>query len=393
MKARPRLLYLVTEDWFFHSHFLPMARAARADGFEVVVATRFSKHRAAIEREGFQTVSLPWRRSGEGPLGTARSFLAVLRLLRCQGPDILHCIALKPVIFGGLAAKLARRPATVCAITGLGRTWVSDGSRDRTLKALVGHTLRLIVCDGNARLLVENRDHERAFVRTDVAPADRVHRVPGAGVDLDRYRPADRPESSGPVVVTLVARMIPIKGVEVAVRAVRCLADHGRDIRLDLVGEPDRDHKGALSEAALARWSRHPAIRWRGWREDIPAVWREADIAILPSLGGDGLPKALLEAAACGKPIVTTDTDGCREVVRDGLNGLLVPPNDVAALAGAIDRLARDPALRRTMGQESRRLAEACFDERMVADIVAGLYRMMLHEASAGQAHGLSVIP
>lgn len=393
MSTRPRLLYLVTEDWFFHSHFLPMARAARADGFEVVVAARFSQHRAATEFEGFRAVSLHWRRSGGGPLGNARSFLAILRLLRREAPDVLHCIALKPVILGGLAAKLAGRPATVCAITGLGRTWVSGSPRHRALRTLVRHTLRLIVRDGDARLLVENRNHEQVFIRTGVAPADRVHRVPGAGVDLDRYRPADHVEAGGTTVVTLVARMIPIKGVAIAVEAVRRLADSGADVRLDLVGEPDRDHKGAFSEGTLARWSRHPAIRWVGWREDIPAVWREADIAVLPSLGGDGLPKALLEAAACGKPIVTTDTDGCREAVRDGVNGLLVPPGDVDALAAAIGRLARDPVLRRAMGHESRRLAEACFAERAVAEAVADLYRRMLREAPAGQAQGVSVIP
>jgi len=393
MSTRPRLLYLVTEDWFFHSHFLPMARAARAAGFEVVVAARFSKHRAATEREGFGAVSLPWRRSGEGLLGTARSFLAVLRLLRREAPDVLHCIALKPVVLGGLAGKLAGRPATVCGITGLGRTWVSGSIRHRALRALVRHALRLIVRDGNARLLVENRDHERAFVRAGVARADRIHRVPGAGVDLHRYRPADRTESRDTTVVALVARMIPIKGIAIAVQAVRRLADGGANVRLDLVGEPDRDHKGAFSESTLARWSQHPAIRWVGGREDIPAVWREADIAVLPSLGGDGLPKALLEAAASGKPIVTTDTDGCREVVRDGVNGLLVPPGDVHALAGAIGRLARDPVLRRAMGHESRRLAEACFAEQAVATSVADLYRRMLREAPAGQAQGLSAIP
>lgn len=389
----PRLLYLVTEDWFFHSHFLPMARAAREQGLEVVVAARCSEHRAAIEREGIRVVPLGWRRSGEGPVAALRGFFAVHRLLRRERPDLLHCIALKPILVGGLAARIAGRPPTVCAVTGLGRTWIPGGFRRRMLRTAIGRALWLVARDPAVRVVVENRDHERALASAGIAPPDRIVRVPGAGVDLARYRVVGRDERGAPPVVALVARMIAIKGIEVAVEAVTRLAARGVDVRLWLVGLPDRGHRGAIDEERLRAWSRHPSICWLGWCNDVPALWGKADIALLPSLGGDGLPKSLIEAAACGRPIITTDTDGCREAVRDGVSGYVVPPGNAEALAQALARLVGDSELRKSMGRESRRLAEAEFSETTVAAIVADLYRSLLPGRGVDQHRSAEVRP
>jgi glycosyltransferase involved in cell wall biosynthesis len=370
--APPKLLFLVTEDWYFCSHRLPVARAARAAGFAVVVATRVRAHGERIRDEGFALRPLAWRRRDGSLFGNLRALIDIVRLYRAERPDIVHHVALKPVLFGGLAVRLAfrrgLRPAVVSAVMGLGSGF-ADWRR-----AALGWALRLAA--SGADVIVQNPEDRAALARLGLRPA-RTTLIRGSGVDAGHFAALADPEA-GTVTVALVGRMLRSKGVLDAVAAIRRLRAEGHDIALVLAGAADPDSADSLSRETLAGLGTEPGIEWLGHVEDVRAVWGRAAVALLPSTYGEGLPKSLLEAAACARPIVASDMPGCREIVRDGETGLLVPPRDIAALAAAIARLAGDPALRRRMGAAARARVEREFAEELVARRTLALYQAAL---------------
>ena len=372
--SRPKVLYLVTEDWYFCSHRLPVARAARDAGAEVVVATRVGEDAARIEAEGFRLVRLGWRRGGANPLRELVSLGAVIGLYLRERPDLAHHVAMKPVLYGGLAAILAGTPAVVQAITGLGYLFIGSGWRARLLGPPARALLRLVLNRRRTHVVVQNPD-DRALLTRRLIGHDRVTLIPGSGVDTAALRPM--PEPDGTPVAVLVGRMLKDKGVVELVGAARLLRDRGVALEIRLVGPPDPHNPASIPEATLNAWRQAGVVAWAGRTRDIAAVWRDAHIAVLPSYR-EGLPKALLEAAACGRPLVATDVPGCRQVVRDGETGLLVPARSVVPLADALERLAGDPGLRRRLGANARRLVEAEFAEAPVVAATLGLYRRLL---------------
>jgi glycosyltransferase involved in cell wall biosynthesis len=382
---RPKLLFLVTEDWYFCSHRLPVARAARDAGFEVLVATRVREHGEQIRSEGFRLRPLAWRRRGDGIIGAGRAVAEIARLYRAEQPDIVHHVALKPVLFGAMAARLAfgrkAGPVRVAAITGLGSGLQPARFAARLGRPLLRSALRFAAQRG--RVIVQNPEDGAAMIRLGVDPA-RIALIRGSGVDTAHFA-ASREPSGSAVSVALVARMLRSKGVLDAVAAVRRLRAQGLEIQLLLAGPTDPDNADSLDEAALRALAAEPGIEWLGQLADVREVWRRAVIAVFPSTYGEGVPKALLEAACCTRPIVAADMPGCREVVRHGETGFLVPPNDVAALAEAIAALARDPARRQAMGGAARVLAEREFGEAAVAEQTLALYQAALSERRAGR--------
>ncbi len=382
---RPKILYLVTEDWYFCSHRLGLARAARDQGAEVVVATRAGEEAERIEAEGFRLVPLDWRRGGANPLGELVSLAAVFRIYRRERPDLVHHVAIKPVLIGGLAAALAGVPAVVQALTGLGYLFIDGRSRAGVLGRLVRSLLGWVLNRPNAQVIVQNPDDADLLRRLRLIRHDRVALIAGSGVDTVALGPL--PEPDGVPVAAFIGRMLADKGVAELVGAARLLADRGVRLRVRLVGPPDPHNPASIPEATLDAWRDSGAVEWAGAETDIAAVWRRAHIAVLPSYR-EGLPKALLEAAACGRPLVATDVPGCREVVRDEETGLLVPARGVVPLADALQRLAGDGALRQRLGANARRLVETRFAEPEVVDQTLGLYRRLLGRRWPNRAGG-----
>lgn len=382
-RRRPKLLFLVTEDWYFCSHRLPVARAARDDGFEVIVATRVRNHGGQICDEGFRLRPIPWRRRGDGLIGAVRAVRAISRLYRDERPDILHHIALKPVLFGGLARRLAfgaatEMPASIDSVMGLGSGFSSIGLGGRLRRPVLGLALRLVVRGGRGRIIVQNPEDRGALAALGIDP-QRIALIRGSGVDIGHFAPLPPPDGDT-MTVALVSRMLRDKGVLDAVAAIRRLRAQGLPVELVLAGPPDPDNRGSLSIASLSALAGEPGITWLGAVADVRTIWRRAAIAVLPSTYGEGVPKALLEAAACGRPIVASDVPGCREAVRQGESGILVPPRDVGALADAIAVLAADPARRAVMGDAGRMLVVSRFADDIVARETLALYRAALAE-------------
>ncbi|KWV59457.1 glycosyl transferase family 1 [Bradyrhizobium macuxiense] len=380
-RANPKLIFLVTEDWYFWSHRLPMARAAREAGFEVGVATRVKLHGDRIRSEGFSLYPLSWTRGSLSVLQFFRAVGEVGSLYRREKPDIVHHIALKSVVIGGIAAKLWRVPHVVNALTGLGHLFASDEFKSRVLRFLVGPFLKLSLQRQGSVVLLQNSDDRALLTRLGYCDAS-ASVIRGSGIDLRRYQPfppVDRPV----VTAAFVGRIVEIKGVRVLMRAHQRLRERGVRLKLLLAGVPDVENIGAISRDEVEKWAREPDVEWLGHVDDVRQVWSRADIAVLPSIGGEGLPKSLLEAAACGRAIVATDVPGSREIAIAGRNAIVVPPNDAVALSDALEQLTCSAELRSRFGVESRRLVESDMaEERVAADVVA-LYHSLIQSNEA----------
>ncbi|MFI5012815.1 MAG: glycosyltransferase family 4 protein [Hyphomicrobiales bacterium] len=371
--ALKKLIFIVTEDWFFASHFLPMLRAARAAGFAPAVVCRVREHRVVIEAEGARVIPLDADR-GRRNLGSAVSTIGRLRLiLRAEQPAVVHLIALWPIALGGIAAILAGVRRRVYAVTGLGFLGASNGLGAKAARLAMRLLLRGPLDGRGVRFLLENPDDAR-LLGFDPDKARRVVIVGGAGVDPDAYAPSPLP-TAPPFRLAVVARMLWSKGIDVAVEAVRLARSAGAEIELSLYGEPDPTNPKTIPRERLEAWGREPGIAWRGRTDDAAAVWREQHLCCLPSRGGEGLPRTLLEGASCGRAVLASDVPGCRALVRDGIEGVLVPPGDAKALALALVMLARDPARVARMGAAARERVLSGFTERHVVEAVAAMYR------------------
>jgi glycosyltransferase involved in cell wall biosynthesis len=392
--TRGKLIFLVTEDWYFWSHRLPMARAARDAGFAVAVATRVAAHGERIRAEGFALHPLRWRRARRGIGASLAAVIEISRLYRREQPLVVHHVALKAALLGAVAARIARVPAVVSMIAGAGYLASSTRRGPRLVARLLGRLWPVLLLRRGNRVIVQNDADCAALAARRPDAAWRIAIIPGSGVDLAHFRPVPEPPSP-PLVVAYAGRMIAIKGVAELVAAHALLRRRGLAIRLVLAGAPDPENPSAIDPATLAHWAALPDVAWLGHQDDVRALWREAHVAVLASHGGEGVPKSLLEAAAMGRPIVATDIPGTRSIARNGVNAVLVPPGDVAALADAIAALAADPERRRRYGAASRAIVAEGFTDEAIGAATAALYDALLDEVGAGSGPGkkLSIRP
>lgn len=383
MGNRPRLLYLITEDWYFWSHRVGLARAARDAGYAVIVATRVSDYGDRIRGEGFQLEPLEMVRRSRNPFREVIAVAELVRLYRRVRPDVVHHVAMKPILYGSLAAWVSRVPAVINAFAGLGYVFMEE--RNRLLRWCVKTALRAVLSLGHSAVLVQNHDDQDRLVGEGVVPVSRTRIIAGSGIDVDAY--SVEPQPPGLPVVMLPARMLWDKGVGEFVEAAGRLKRKGIQARFVLVGRRDDHNPAAIPEIRLTEWVKEGVVEWWGHREDMPAVYAAATLVVLPSYR-EGLPKVLLEAAACGKAMVTTDVPGCREIVRDRFNGLLVSPRDAEALAAAIEELLSDRKAREMMGQRSRARVVAEWSGPRIAEQVLGLYRDLATASAIDRSHG-----
>lgn len=372
-----KFLFLVTEDWYFCSHRLPLAIAARKVGHEVVVATCIAHQKHYIESFGIRVVPLRcMKRSSLNLFRELATFIELLSIFRRERPDLVHMVALKPVVYGSLAAKLIGIPARVNALGGLGFIFSSNRLLARLLRPIFLRVFRFVFNDSRSRLILQNQDD--LILVTDRAGVDRrgVCLIRSAGVDLDQYTPLDLP--AGLAVVMLASRMLWDKGVGEFVAAARALHGQGVHARFVLVGEPDAESPLSVPREQLRQWSESGVVEWWGYRTDMPTVLSKASVVCLPSYYGEGVPKVLIEAMACGRAIVTTDMPGCRDLIQSGKNGLLVSPKDPVGLANGLAALLRDRSRCQEMGMEGRRIVEREFSLKRVTQETMAVYEELL---------------
>ena len=363
-----KLLFYVTEDWYFVSHRMPLALAAQAAGYDVSVVTRVRDHKAAIRQAGLRLIPFENSRTGVNPLAELLTVLRLIRLYRHERPAIVHHVAMKPVLYCSIAASFAGRPRIINALAGMGWIFTAREGGARWLKLIVRWALRRVLPTGV--VLVQNPDDAQLMADLGVA-ASQIVVIPGSGVDLTKFRPLPEPVSIPTVV--LPARLLWDKGVGEFVAAARSLRRQGIQARFILAGLPDAANPAAVPPVLIRKWVDEGVIEHLGWVEDMPRLLAESHIVCLPSYR-EGAPKALIEAAAAGRPIVTTDVPGCRHVVTHGDNGLLVPARNADLLGEAIATLIGDPELRRRMGARGRSRAERDFGLDRVIEEVLALY-------------------
>ncbi|MEO7775019.1 MAG: glycosyltransferase family 4 protein, partial [Steroidobacteraceae bacterium] len=329
-----RLAIVTNVDWYFWSHRLPIALAARNAGYEVVVVAGEERgYGPRIRAQGLRFLPIPIVRGSTQPLQELRTLRALVAIYRQERPALVHHVAVKAVLYGSLAARLTRVPAVINALAGQG--YLASG---RGASGLAGFAAaaayRMAFSGRNTRAIFQNPEDLASFVDRGLVTADRASLIRGSGVDTTLFAPS--PEPDGVPVLLYAGRLLWSKGIGELVDATRLIRAQGDYVRLVLVGVPDTQNPDAVPVAALQEWQREGILEWWGARDDMPAVFRSANLVALPSDYGEGVPKVLIEAAASGRAIVTTDTPGCREIVRNGINGTLVPPRNVPCLAAAI---------------------------------------------------------
>lgn len=372
---RPKILYLVTEDWYFCSHRLPLAVAAREAGYDVTVVTQVTNHGDVIRESGLRLIPVPFARSARNPFGDLKTLRKICHVYQDEQPDIVHHVAMKPIVYGSLAAAWCHVAHVVNAYTGLGYIFTSNSVSARLLRGVVTRVLRSLTNRRQGWSIVQNPDDQITLIAAGLLVEKRTVLIRGSGVDTQKFAPEQEPVD--PPVVVLASRMLWHKGVGEFVEAANRLHKEGVDARFVLVGDSDTENPMAIDPRILEHWRDTGIVEWWGRREEMPAVLNNAHVVCLPSYR-EGLPKILLEAAACGKPLVATDVPGCREIVRDGDNGLLVPARDAAALTQALRSLIKDPALRRRMGRQGREMVEQHFSLHLVIDQTLDLYQRIL---------------
>lgn len=376
-----KIILFANTAWYLYNFRLPLALALRARGCQVILASPAeAPYGARLEQAGFESLVIPFQRRGVRPLVELATLGKIIALYRRLRPDVVHHFTVKPVLYGSIAAHLSGVKTIINAVPGLGYVFTAQGAQARLLRGLASALYRLALV--NTQVIFQNPDDLGSFVQAGLVNPRQAWLIRGSGVDVDWFTPSEEPQ--GVPLVVLPARMLWDKGIAEFVEAAAMLRSGGVAARFALVGAPDAGNPSSVEVSQLERWKKQGLVEWWGWCEDMRAVYQAASIVCLPSYR-EGAPKTLIEAAACGRAVVTSDAPGCREVVQHGYNGLLTPLKDSAALADNLRSLITDAELRRQMGANGRRRAVAEFSlERVLAETLS-VYNGTITGLQAGQ--------
>ncbi len=375
-----RIVFFANTDWYLYNFRLSTAARLQANGAEVVMVSPPGEFGARFAEHGIRWEVLPMDRASLNPIREAATVRHLTRLLRRERPQLIHNFTVKCAVYGALAARLAGVPAVVNAVAGMGYVYASNGLKARVLRPVVNTLMRSTLGHGHSRLILQNPDDAAALTESRLVPPDRIRIIRSSGVNVDRFRPVEHDHTT-PLRVLLAARMLREKGVGEFVEAARMLQHRGRNVRFLLAGTPDPGNPSSFERHEIERWHQQGLIEWLGHVEDMPALMRSVHVMALPSYYREGVPRCLIEGAASGLCLITTNLPGCREVVTDhGVDGLQVPPRDAPSLAALLMQLDDDRALVKRLGAKARERAERHFDERLVIDRTLEVYAELLSD-------------
>lgn len=381
-----KIILFANTDWYLYNFRRSLAVAVQAAGHEVLLISPPGEYGARFRELGLRWEPLPaMDRRSLNPLRELRALAELVALFRREQPILVHNFTIKCAVYGSIAAMLTGVPARINAVAGLGYVFASNDRRARLLRPLVRALMRFALRGRRSRLILQNRDDARMFLDHRLIKDARVRVIAGSGVDCNRFVPRSRSRNDPPCVL-LAARLLWEKGLKEYVQASRTLRAQGRQVRFLLAGASDPGNPAAVPEATVRGWVDGGLVEWIGHVDDMPALFASTDIFVLPSYYREGLPKSLIEAAACATPLITTDMPGCRDVVTDGVDGLIVPPRDAEALCAATARLLDAPQLARKLGLAARAKALAEFDERIVIRRTLETYDEVLGDPRAVEA-------
>ena len=380
-----KALLFANTDWYLWNFRLPLASALRERGWEVVLVSPPGDYHARLESAGFRWIGLPFSRGGMNPVSELMTLMRLVSLYRSERPDVAHHFTVKCVLYGGLAARVAGTRATVSSMTGLGHLFTTDTPRARLVKPLAKILYRFVL--GRSKVIFQNPDDRHEFASLGLVDESMCQVIRGSGVDVARFRPPAAPPNNGTETVLLVGRLLAEKGIGEFVEAARVVKRARPGVRFVVAGGIDPGNPTSIDSTTLAAWRAQGDVEFAGHQENMLALWQSCDVAALPSYR-EGTPRSLLEAAACGLPLVASDVPGCREVVRHGDNGLLVPARDAKALAAALLDLLMDSGRRRSMGARSREIAVTDFAQEHVISATLNAYEEALGRPGVTPATG-----
>jgi len=371
-----KILFLINVDWFFVSHRLPIAIAAMEKGYEVHVACDFTDKKQYLVDLGIKVHLLPFSRSGKNVLSELNALKAIYKLLKVVKPDLVHAVTIKPVLYGGIISRVCNVPAFVGAISGLGLVFIANNFKDKVIRFFVKCLYKLSFKHHNMTAIFQNKIDKGTLIDIGIINNKNTLLIKGSGADLTEYSYSVEP--NGVPTVIMAARLLKEKGVVEFISMARTLKEKGVAANFVLVGEPDYGNPNSFTEDDLVLWKKENIIDLVGFSNEIPKLFSQAHIVVLPSYYGEGLPKVLIEAAACGRPIVTTNNPGCMEAVIENETGFIVPIKDVDSLSSAVLKLINNKELRIQMGTAARTFAEREFDVNNVVNKHLEIYNELL---------------
>jgi glycosyltransferase involved in cell wall biosynthesis len=373
-----RIIFIVNVDWFFISHRLPIALKALNDGYEVFIACKLTKHKAELLAKGFNVIDVSFNRSSGKLLSEIDTMKEVKNILDDIKPDIVHAVTIKPVLYTGLAMKVISHSIPfVAAISGLGYVFTANTLRAKITRLIVSVLYKVALSHKYKTIIFQNTSDETILTKVANLKATDKTLIKGSGADLSVYNYF--PENTTVAVkVVMACRLLKEKGVYQYIDAAKIVKKQHPDTEFLLVGTPDLENPNTIKKIEIDSWVQQNLITYLGHRSDIPSVFSSSNIVCLPSFYGEGVPKVLIEAAACGRAIVTTENPGCRDAVIDGVTGLIVPIRDAKALANAIQKLISEPELRLSMGNKARAFAETEFDVNNVVNKHLDIYTNLI---------------
>lgn len=377
-----KLAYFINVDWYFCLHWLDRAKAAQASGHEIHVLTRFTqtKYKELLNNHGFICHDISLDRRSMNPISLVKTYVAARAIFAELQPNIIHCITVKPNLIGGLIAKRIGTPA-VLSVTGTGLAFSSKAVKARLSRRIIVGLYRCVFSEDTQRLVFENSDDSQLFQKLNIGSHKTHAVVPGAGVNSNEFAFSLPPTTGATLTVLFAARMLWDKGIQDLITACQTLRGKGYDIELKVAGLIDEDTQTAIPEGQIQEWHSNGVINWLGSIEDMPKLISCVDLVVLPTYYGEGIPRILIEAAACGRPCITTNVSGCREIVLDGLTGYLVNPHDPIQIASRIQQFADDRTLISKMGREARKLVESKYEQSFVIKRILDIYRELLSQS------------
>ncbi len=372
------LMFVVNVDWFFMSHRLPIALEAIKQGYDVHIATSLTNKLTELERHGLVVHPLRLDRGSTGVFNAWCAFVEIWKIFRTVRPDVAHLVTIKPIILGGMAARLAGVPSVVAAVSGLGYIFMAHGFKASIRRLLVKVFYRISFGHPNLKVIFQNPEDLASLTKAAWLSDNQTVLIRGSGVDLSCYLHTLLPNDV-PIVV-LAARLLADKGIFEFVAAARLLKQQGCQARFVLVGTIDPDNPTSCKQADVDSWVDEGIVEWWGYRTDMYKVLAASYLVVLPSYR-EGMPKVLLEAAACGRAVITTDVPGCRDAIDVGVSGVLVPVRNVIALAKAMEDLIGAPFQCQIMGNAGRKLAERAFDVRQVVEKHMSIYHELISKS------------
>ena len=379
MVKKPKIVFFITEDWYFVSHRLPIAIESIKKGFDVYLVTKKTGSKSKIiEAHGIKVININISRGEISPISDAKVLIKLILILKKIRPEILHAVAMKPILYGNIASVILRIPHCISSFAGLGYVFISKSIKAKFVGYVLKRFFRLFLNRNSSSIIFQNKDDFKFMIDGGVIKEDRAIIIRGSGVDGRIFRFTK--ENNETKNIVLASRLLWDKGIKEFVNASKIIKQNKiKNLRFILVGEIDNQNPAAIKEKELLSWEEKKIIEWWGYRNDINNIYKDCNIVCLPSYR-EGLPKALIEAAACGRAIITTDVPGCREIVQDGYNGLLVPKKNAQLLAESILELIKNDSLRNTMGKNGVKLFKENFTIELIVSKHIDLYFNLLQK-------------